>query len=49
LDEAINKANELSDKAKELKANYKTLDTTVKKYKELEQARYDSAEASQAY
>lgn len=49
LEEAIKKAEELSDKAKELKANYTTLDTSIKKYRQLEDARYDSAEATKEY
>lgn len=49
LEEATKIAEDLSNKAKELKANYRSLDTGIKKYKELADARYDSAEAAEEY
>ena len=49
FEDATKRAEELTNKAKELKANYRTLDTSIKKYKELEQARYDSAESAKEY
>jgi len=49
LEETTAKAEELNNKAKELKANYNTLDTSIKKLQELEKTRYDSAEAAEEY
>ena len=42
-------AEELGNKAKEEKANYNILDRSVNKLRELENARYDSAEAAEEY
>lgn len=49
LEEITQKAEELNNRAKELKADYNTIDTSIKKLKELEKARYDSAEAAEEY
>ena len=49
LEELTKKAEDLSNKAKESKAEYRTLDNSIKKIKELEIARYDSAEAAEEY
>ena len=42
-------AEELDTKAKQEKANYKTLDNSIKKINELEETRYDSEEAAEEY
>jgi len=42
-------AEELSNKAKEAKADYRTIDTSIKKLDELREKRYDSAEAAEEY
>ena len=42
-------AEELTNKAKEQKANYNILDRSINKLQELEKARYDSAEAAEEY
>ena len=49
LEEFTAKAEELSNTAKQLKADYRTLDSGISKLKELENARYDSAEAAEEY
>jgi len=43
LEDAAEKAHEA---AQEARADYKTLDSSTKKLKELEKARYDSAESA---
>jgi len=49
LERLNEEADKLNTKAKEAKADYKTLDNTSKKLKELEEKRYDSAEATEEY
>lgn len=49
LEEFTTQAEKLSNRAKELQSNYKTLESSSKKIKELEQARYDSADAAEEY
>jgi hypothetical protein len=49
LEELEKKAEELSNKAKEEKANYIILDRSLKKLDELKEKRYESAEAAEEY
>jgi uncharacterized membrane protein (DUF106 family) len=49
LERLTKEAEELSNKAKEVKANYNTLERSAKKLDELKEKRYDSAEAAEEY
>lgn len=49
LERLTKEAEEASNKAKELKSNYNILDKSITKLGELEQKRYDSAEAAEEY
>ena len=49
LERLTKQAEELSNKAKQVKNDYKTLDSSIDKLKELEEKRYDSAEAADEY
>jgi len=49
LEELATRAEELSNKAKESKAEYRTLDNSIKKLDELKEKRYESAEAAEEY
>lgn len=49
LERLTQTAEELNNKAKEAKANYRTLETSKTKLDELEKKRYDSAESAEEY
>jgi uncharacterized protein YlxW (UPF0749 family) len=49
LERLSKEAEELSNKAKEEKVNYNTLERSAKKLDELKEKRYDSAEAAEEY
>ncbi len=49
LEELTAKAEELTNKAKEAKASFNTLNKGIKKYEELKEKRYESAEAAEDY
>jgi len=49
LEELLEQAEELSNEAKKARAEYRTLDSTIKKVNELKEKRYESAEAAEEY
>ena len=49
IERLTKKAEELNNQAKEAKANYRTLDNSIKKLDELKEKRYESAEAAEEY
>ena len=49
IERAEKKFEELNNKAKEIKANFKTLDKGIDKYNELAKKRYESEEAEEEY
>ena len=49
LERLTQEAKELNNQAKEVKANYNTLNNSIKKLDELKEKRYESAEAAEEY